>query len=95
MDGLERKNSQGRDPRTQERKEQPLRERADLQLVRRAWPTAGKQRTITIRIEVLQTQIIQQDDRGADNSDSVQRSEAQQSVHRGNHRDPCLSAEAD
>ena len=36
MDGLKRKNSQGRDPRTQERKEQPLRERADLQLVRRA-----------------------------------------------------------
>ena len=36
MDGLMRKNSQGRDPRTQERKEQPLRESADLQLVGRA-----------------------------------------------------------
>ena len=36
MDGLKRKNSQGRDPRTPERKEQPLRERANLQLVRRA-----------------------------------------------------------
>ena len=36
MDGLKRKNSQGRDLRTQEWKEQPLRERADLQLVRRA-----------------------------------------------------------
>ena len=79
MDGLKRKNSQGRDPRTQERKEQPLRERTDLQLVRRAQPTAGKQRTITIRIEVPQTQITQQDERGADDSDSAQRSEAQQS----------------
>ena len=41
--------------------------------VRRAGPTAGKQRTITIRIEASQTQITQQDDRGTDDSDSAQR----------------------
>ena len=79
MDGLKRKNNQGRDPRTQERKEQPQWEREDIQLVRRASPTASSQRTISIRIEALQTQITQQDDRRADDSDSAQRSEAKQS----------------
>ena len=70
MDGLKRKNSQGRDPRTQECEEH-------------SQPQA-KQQTITIRIEVSQTQITLRDDRGADDSDSVQRSEAQQSQFKEN-----------
>ena len=69
--------SAGMDGLKRERKEQPLRERADPQLVRRAQPTAGrqravglqsnKQRTIIIRVDP-QTQITQQDSRDASQS---------------------------
>ena len=39
------------------RQEQPLRERADLQLVRRAWPTASRQRAISLQSKKQETTI--------------------------------------
>ena len=60
MDGLTIQNGQGSDPGTQERKErthEPLRDRADLQLVRRAQPTAGGQTAVSLQSNRQETTI--------------------------------------
>ena len=84
MDGLKRKNSQGRDPEPKNEQSNHCGKERIYSWEKEHSQLQKKQRTITIRIEVPQTQITQQDGqakqhRGADGSDSAQRSEAQQS----------------